>query len=549
MIPGMANRKPVSAHLGLQVCTTASLLLLISCGLPNAGPGDHEDGVQGPTIDEPGFLLNDPESERHTSAACPKGGNVNPATPNFGASCDGKASYVAQSKCSASAKPGVTAFKNLVLKTYPCTHSGGIVRGCSVGGKSEHKEGRAWDWMVNYPHPAATKLLAWLLATDKHGNKYANARRLGIMYMIWNRKIWGAYNASAGWRPYTGSNPHTDHVHFSFSWKGANKQTSFWSATAPPPSPPPALGTPLMSIATSVATISGQKRDFCARSSGGFKSAAIYDFKKGQTTTVYVDVKNSGGAVAKNVRVGIWTEQPYLLTTKWNIYSNWKTTGFKLNDTDGLQAIAHTNPPKTFTLAIGAMSPGETKRVKLTVRAAKASYGVVHHPDIRAWVSHVDNYYEKASFYASFNNVQGLQKQNGGDLRHYVQTDVIGAETCDTLDNDCDGSVDEGNVCGSTTPADPPPPAPEPDAGVPAGDAGGFEDTPGAAPDAGPGGGFGSDASLPPPAQGSPDGIQLFGTCSAGGSLGAGAGTALPLLLLLSLVLVARRSSPRHPRR
>jgi hypothetical protein len=111
-----------------------------------------------------------------------------------------------------------------------------------VGGKSEHKEGRAWDWGIQYPHPAADALLNWLLAPDQHGNQHAMARRFGIMYMIWNYKIWKAYQPEKGWQTYTGSSPHTDHVHFSFSWDGANKKTSYWTAqqpTQPPPPPPP----------------------------------------------------------------------------------------------------------------------------------------------------------------------------------------------------------------------------------------------------------------------------------------------------------------------
>jgi hypothetical protein len=52
------------------------------------------------------------------------------------------------------------------------------------------------------------------------------------MYIIWNKKIWGAYASSAGWRPYSCSGVtgcHQDHVHFSFNWAGARAQTSFWS--------------------------------------------------------------------------------------------------------------------------------------------------------------------------------------------------------------------------------------------------------------------------------------------------------------------------------
>ncbi len=193
----------------------------------------------GPLPDDDSWELNDDVGEQIMGLACPKGGKVTPKTPAFGKSIEGYISYVAQSKCSPTAKPGVVAFKNLILATYPCTYSGGITRSCSVGGKSEHKEGRAWDWMVKVGHPAADSVLKWLLATDKYGNKHANARRLGIMYMIFNKKIWGSYNASKGWRSYSGSNPHTDHVHFSFGWPGANKATGFWKAPMPPQNQPP----------------------------------------------------------------------------------------------------------------------------------------------------------------------------------------------------------------------------------------------------------------------------------------------------------------------
>ena len=122
-----------------------------------------------------------------------------------------------------------------MLRTYSWTRSLGIVRACDVGGRSEHKEGRAWDWGVNASSSrdvaAVRDLFAWLFATDRYGNKHAMLRRLGIQYIIWNRQIWSSYNVSAGWRAYTGASPHTDHVHLSFSWPGANKITSYWDGT------------------------------------------------------------------------------------------------------------------------------------------------------------------------------------------------------------------------------------------------------------------------------------------------------------------------------
>jgi hypothetical protein len=39
----------------------------------------------------------------------------------------------------------VLAFRKKVLATYPKTSNAGISRDCSIGGQSEHKEGRAWD--------------------------------------------------------------------------------------------------------------------------------------------------------------------------------------------------------------------------------------------------------------------------------------------------------------------------------------------------------------------------------------------------------------------
>ena len=59
------------------------------------------------------------------------------------------AGYQPQTTCSPTAKPGVANFAARLLAAYPSTRSLGIVRACSVGGRSEHKEGRAFDWGVS----------------------------------------------------------------------------------------------------------------------------------------------------------------------------------------------------------------------------------------------------------------------------------------------------------------------------------------------------------------------------------------------------------------
>ena len=166
-----------------------------------------------------------------------------PAARTFSAPVEALAAYEAPTTCDPTEKPGTVALRTLVQQSYPDVNSHGITRSCDVGGRSEHKEGRAWDWMLDASDPVeaarAQDFLTWLLATDAQGNRYAMARRLGVMYVIWNAKVWEAYDAAAGWTDYTGPVPHTDHIHLSLSWAGALKQTSFWATSTTSPTPAP----------------------------------------------------------------------------------------------------------------------------------------------------------------------------------------------------------------------------------------------------------------------------------------------------------------------
>jgi hypothetical protein len=157
-------------------------------------------------------------------------------TGRWGPEIEALASYEPQRLCDPWPKPGLLGFTRLVLRAYPDTASWGIARDCAIGGTSEHKEGRAWDWRVDVYTPAdaeaADAVISWLLATDEYGNTHAMARRLGVMYIIWNRMIWSSTRASDGWRPYFGASPHTDHVHLSLSRDGAMGRTSFWQGIA-----------------------------------------------------------------------------------------------------------------------------------------------------------------------------------------------------------------------------------------------------------------------------------------------------------------------------
>lgn len=169
-----------------------------------------------------------------------------PPTPHEAAAIEGLAPYQAQFFCRSTVEPGVMAFEKLVLANYKNTASDGDMRGCHVGGTSEHKDGRAWDWGADHRNAkqraAGKSLLNWLFAKDANGNKDAMFRRLGLMYVIWNKRIWGTW--SQQWEPYACSGAtacHVNHIHFSFGWAGAEKKTSFWtdkvSGVVEPPLP------------------------------------------------------------------------------------------------------------------------------------------------------------------------------------------------------------------------------------------------------------------------------------------------------------------------
>ncbi|QGN56670.1 peptidoglycan-binding protein [Nostocoides sp. HKS02] len=158
-----------------------------------------------------------------------------PPSKSLPSGLDVASPYEAQRICDPVAKPGVLAFATLMTGYYKVGNTGGITRNCNSG-ITEHSEGRAWDWMLSVTNPnqkaIADAVTAWLSAPDAQGRPGAMARRFGIMYIIWNHKMWRAYDPARGWAAYTGSVPHTDHIHFSFSWDGAYARTSWWTGKA-----------------------------------------------------------------------------------------------------------------------------------------------------------------------------------------------------------------------------------------------------------------------------------------------------------------------------
>jgi hypothetical protein len=178
------------------------------------------------------------------------------------AAYDPVASYEGQVLCDATPKPGTKALANLIRKTYGSGQGIGMTRGCRIGGTSEHKDGRAVDWMTSARSRKglanAKAFLSWLLGPDQLGVPYGNATRLGVMYIGWNNRFWGAYSADQGWtelrgcfsRPGRGNDTdcHRNHIHISLSWDGASGRTSMWDGTVLAPFCPTARSSAAVAV-------------------------------------------------------------------------------------------------------------------------------------------------------------------------------------------------------------------------------------------------------------------------------------------------------------
>ncbi len=149
------------------------------------------------------------------------------------------ARYQPQTKCKRTPKAGILQLADALV-----AHGGGygpIARSCGRG-TSEHYESRAFDWTLDASKRKDRRLarafLKTIFATDDTGEQRAIARRMGIMYIIWNDRMWAAYSGFEK-RSYLSSScrrrkncsttlRHRDHMHISLTRKGARGKTSWY---------------------------------------------------------------------------------------------------------------------------------------------------------------------------------------------------------------------------------------------------------------------------------------------------------------------------------
>ncbi|MET1059613.1 MAG: hypothetical protein ABWX84_08450 [Nocardioides sp.] len=153
------------------------------------------------------------------------------------------ASYQPQTRCSPKAKPGTKQLSRWIVNHFGGGH-GPIGRPCKSGGTSEHKEGRAFDWTLDATKKAdrqrAAALLERLFRARSDGEEHVLARRMGIMYIIWNDHMYSAGDRFEK-RDYLSSScktkarcsktlRHRNHVHISLIRKAARANTSWYVA-------------------------------------------------------------------------------------------------------------------------------------------------------------------------------------------------------------------------------------------------------------------------------------------------------------------------------
>ena len=104
------------------------------------------------------------------------------------------APYQPQRTCARTDKPGTVALGRWLVARGGVY--GGTLRSCGSGGRSERKDGRAFDWMLDAKdaddRAVADAFLVEAFADNELGDADALARRMGIMYVIWNDRMYAA---------------------------------------------------------------------------------------------------------------------------------------------------------------------------------------------------------------------------------------------------------------------------------------------------------------------------------------------------------------------
>ena len=124
-------------------------------------------------------------------------------------------------------QPIIHFLRQLIPSFFPLLTSHGR-RGqheSGVGGynadphRGAHNEGRAADIYANASRADEKAIGDGLFRIFSH-----HAYELGVENVTWNHRSWDARDLLGVSHPFTGDDPHTDHVHVSFTCEGSQRQ-------------------------------------------------------------------------------------------------------------------------------------------------------------------------------------------------------------------------------------------------------------------------------------------------------------------------------------
>jgi hypothetical protein len=151
------------------------------------------------------------------------------------------AAYEPEDGCRARPLAGTTELASWIDRRFTGGAARATMRACTSS-TSEHQDGRAIDWTMDADKRAqrreVARFLTQVFAEDPDGHRHALARRMGIMYVIWNDRMWSSYRTFEP-RDYLSSScrsvdrcsktlRHRDHVHLSLSRRGGRGLTSWY---------------------------------------------------------------------------------------------------------------------------------------------------------------------------------------------------------------------------------------------------------------------------------------------------------------------------------
>ncbi|MBI2389336.1 MAG: D-alanyl-D-alanine carboxypeptidase family protein [Deltaproteobacteria bacterium] len=312
----------------------------------------------------------------------------------------------------------VSSMFRTVVQQYFLWRRSSCYPAVATPGSSNHETGIAID--VSDPDNSTFRSVLgangfkWLGSFDRFHFDYVGAGAVNLrgqdvlaFQRLWNRNNPGDKIAEDGdWGPQTESR--------------LRKSPAGGFATGAdcgPPPPPPVKPWPALEIEAAA--------EGADRFSDG-ASTAIVDVMEGDEYLVNLVVRNVGNEVAKDVTLGVWIEEPFVVAVRYDIESDWGHEGtFEINDANArADNPQHDGPGSAFALKINGLSPKETKRVRVKAKAARYSIGLADAPDVRVWVKDVPGVYTKEDFGAKATNVDGRQTYNAGDLKAWAPVDI-----------------------------------------------------------------------------------------------------------------------------